>query len=63
MANVAKLAPFILKWEGGYVNDSDDLGGATNMDAICKLRFIRPSVPASARPSGFRPGGFTIRRL
>jgi len=55
MANVAKLAPFILKWEGGYVNDSDDLGGATNMDAICKLRFVRPG--------GFRPGGFTIRRL
>ncbi len=57
MANVAKLAPFILKWEGGYVNDSDELGGATNMDAICKVRFVRPSVPA------FRPGGFTIRRL
>lgn len=25
-----KLAPFILKWEGGFVNDPDDLGGATN---------------------------------
>lgn len=25
-----KLAPFILRWEGGYVNDPDDLGGATN---------------------------------
>ena len=31
MANVYKLAPFILKWEGGFVNDPDDLGGATNM--------------------------------
>lgn len=30
MANVEKLAPFILKWEGGFVNDPDDLGGATN---------------------------------
>lgn len=30
MANVNKLAPFILKWEGGFVNDPDDLGGATN---------------------------------
>lgn len=25
-----KLVPFILKWEGGFVDDSDDLGGATN---------------------------------
>lgn len=31
MANVYKLAPWILKWEGGFVNDPDDLGGATNM--------------------------------
>lgn len=31
MADVKKLAPFILKWEGGFVNDPDDLGGATNM--------------------------------
>ena len=30
MANVSKLVPFILKWEGGFVNDPDDLGGATN---------------------------------
>lgn len=30
MANVNKLAPWILKWEGGWVNDPDDLGGATN---------------------------------
>ena len=30
MASVEKLAPFILKWEGGFVNDPDDLGGATN---------------------------------
>ena len=31
MANVKQLAPFILKWEGGFVNDPADLGGATNM--------------------------------
>lgn len=31
MANVYKLAPWIFKWEGGFVNDPDDLGGATNM--------------------------------
>lgn len=30
MADVNKLKPFILKWEGGFVNDPDDLGGATN---------------------------------
>lgn len=30
MADVNKLVPFILKWEGGFVNDPDDLGGATN---------------------------------
>lgn len=31
MANVNDLAPFILKWEGGFVNDPIDRGGATNM--------------------------------
>lgn len=30
MADVMKLVPFILQWEGGFVNDPDDLGGATN---------------------------------
>ena len=31
MANHKILEPFILKWEGGFVYDKDDLGGATNM--------------------------------
>jgi len=31
MADVSKIVPFILKWEGGFVNDPQDLGGATNM--------------------------------
>lgn len=31
MAKVELLAPKILKWEGLFVNDPDDLGGATNM--------------------------------
>jgi lysozyme family protein len=31
MAEVKKLAPIISKWEGGYVNDPTDRGGATNM--------------------------------
>ena len=30
MANVDKLLPFILKWEGGFANDPADAGGATN---------------------------------
>lgn len=30
MADVKILALFILSWEGGFVNDKDDLGGATN---------------------------------
>lgn len=36
MADVKKLAPHILKWEGGYVNDPDDLGGATNKGVTLK---------------------------
>lgn len=31
MANSKIWEPFILKWEGGFVYDKDDLGGATNM--------------------------------
>ncbi len=30
MADVKLLLPFILRWEGGYVNDPLDRGGATN---------------------------------
>ena len=30
MADINKIVPFILKWEGGFINDKDDLGGATN---------------------------------
>lgn len=31
MADIKKLSPLILKWEGGFVNDPLDAGGATNM--------------------------------
>jgi lysozyme family protein len=30
MANYTNLVPFILQWEGGFVNDPLDKGGATN---------------------------------
>ena len=30
MAKVEILLPFILKWEGGFVNDPADAGDATN---------------------------------
>lgn len=42
MAKVDLLVPFILRWEGGYVNDPDDLGGATNKGiTIATYRFYR----------------------
>ena len=52
MADIRKLAPFILKWEGGVVNDPDDLGGATNMgvtigtyEAYCRKKgYSKPTV-------------------
>lgn len=31
MADISKLAPIIAKWEGGFINDPLDSGGATNM--------------------------------
>lgn len=31
MAKIELLTPLIVKWEGGYVNDPLDAGGATNM--------------------------------
>ena len=36
MANVRELVPFILRWEGGYCNDPDDLGQATNKGVTIK---------------------------
>lgn len=52
MADVNKLVPFILRWEGGFVNDPDDLGGATNKgvtiatyEAYCKKKgYPKPTV-------------------
>lgn len=42
MAKIDKLIPFILKWEGGFVNDPQDLGGATNKGiTINTFRYYR----------------------
>lgn len=37
MADFEKAIPIILKWEGGWVNDPDDPGGATNRGIIFTL--------------------------
>lgn len=52
MADVKKLTPFLLKWEGGFVDDPADLGGATNMgvtigtyEAYCRKKgYPKPTV-------------------
>lgn len=52
MARVDKLLPFILRWEGGFVNDPLDNGGATNMgvtiatyELYCRRKgYPRPTV-------------------
>ena len=36
MADVDRLMPFILKWEGKFVDDPADRGGATNMGVTLK---------------------------
>lgn len=52
MANYKNLVPFVLNWEGGFVNDPDDLGGATNRgvtmgtyEAYCRRKgYPKPTV-------------------
>lgn len=45
MAKIELLIPYIKKWEGGFVNDPADRGGATNMgvtiatyESYCKIK-------------------------
>ena len=43
MAQVDDLVPIIKKWEGGFVNDPDDRGGATNQGVtISTFRHYYP---------------------
>jgi len=52
MANHKEIIPFILKWEGGFVNDPFDLGGATNKgvtiatyESYCRKKgYPRPTI-------------------
>lgn len=52
MADHKKLVSFIRKWEGGFVNDPDDLGGATNKgvtiatyEAYCRKKgYPKPTI-------------------
>lgn len=51
MADVKKLVPFVLKWEGGWVNDPDDLGEATNKGVTFKTykqycRIVGKPIPS-----------------
>lgn len=42
MAKIEQLIPFILRWEGGFVDDPHDRGGATNKGiTIATYRFYR----------------------
>jgi len=40
MAKLENLAPLILKWEGGYVNDPADRGGAERKAGASFLRLV-----------------------
>lgn len=44
MADYKLLVPFIRKWEGGFVNDPYDKGGATNAGVT-----IAPVGPIASR--------------
>ena len=47
MADVKILAPFIIKWEGGFVNHPNDPGGATNKGVTIKKSISQISLNIS----------------
>ena len=51
MADINKLKPFILKWEGGFVNDKKDLGGATNKGVTLKTYKVYCEKKGKAVPT------------
>lgn len=51
MAKVEGLVPHILKWEGGWANDPDDLGGATNRGVTFKTYKLYRQQRGLAVPS------------
>lgn len=57
MAIANKLVPFILQWEGGFVNDPDDLGGATNK-GITIVRSV-----STGSEKGFHRPPYRILRI
>lgn len=60
MADIKILAPYIRKWEGGFVNDPTDRGGATNrgvtiatFEEYCRRKaYPRPTIERLKNLSG-----------
>jgi lysozyme family protein len=51
MAQIQLLAPFILKWEGGFSNNPDDLGGATNKGITLATLTMYRKIKGGVTPS------------
>lgn len=58
MAKIEGLVPFLKKWEGGFVCDPDDKGGATNMGVT--LETYRRYCRANGLP---HPSVATLKKL
>lgn len=51
MADVNKLVSHILKWEGGFINDPDDLGGVTNKGVCFRTYKLYRSRKGLSQPT------------